>query len=230
MITLRPADERGITQTDWLDSRHSFSFADYYNPNHMHFRTLRVINQDIVQPGKGFGLHPHQDMEILTYILRGALEHRDSLGNQGIIKAGEMQRMTAGTGILHSEMNTSANEEVELLQIWILPAQKQLAPSYQQQAFTDRQEQLQLVVSPTGEQQSLVIHQDVRVYRGLLAAKQTAQYNIADERFLWLQLITGKLMAENHQLKPGDGLAFQQLAKINLTALQDAEFLLFDLA
>lgn len=230
MITLRIAEERGHTKTAWLDSRHSFSFADYHDPNHVHYRSLRVINQDIIQPGKGFAMHPHHDMEILTYILRGSLEHRDSLGNHGLITAGEMQRMTAGTGILHSEVNASNTDPVELLQIWLFPAQKQLFPSYQQQSFIHSTDKLQKMVSATGDQQTLTIHQDVNVYRGWLLTGQTLNHDIVKERYLWLQQISGQLEVEGHLIKPGDGMALQERTKLSIVALEEAEFLLFDLA
>ncbi len=230
MISLRLAEARGHTKTAWLDSRHSFSFADYRDPNYIHYRSLRVINQDIIQPGKGFAMHPHHDMEILTYILRGNLEHRDSLGNHGIIATGEMQRMTAGTGILHSEFNASNTDPVELLQIWIFPAQKQLVPGYQQQSFIHSTDKLQKMVSATGEQQTLTIHQDVNVYRGWLLAGQTLNHDIAKDRYLWLQQIGGQLEVEGHVIKPGDGVALQKRTKLSIMALEEAEFLLFDLA
>lgn len=230
MITVRPSHERGLTQIDWLSSKHSFSFGDYYDPKHMHFRTLRVINQDIIQPGKGFGLHPHHDMEILTYIIRGTLEHRDSLGNHGVIQAGEVQRMTTGTGIMHSEFNSSTTEPVELLQIWILPAQKQLTPNYQQKAFARLSNQLQLLASPTGELNSLPIHQDIKVYRGLLDNNQRLAYIFPAKRYAWLQLVKGQLQVDNEQLKVGDGAAIQLQSEISLMALEDSEFLLFELS
>lgn len=228
MLIVRPNHKRGLTQTKWLDSWHTFSFADYYDAKHTHFRSLRVLNQDIIQPQQGFNFHSHYDMEIITYVLRGALAHRDSLGNEGTIHAGEVQRITAGTGIMHSEFNASKKHVVELLQIWILPAQKQLPPSYEQKNFP-RLGPLQLLVSPTGEENSAIINQDVKIYRGILKAKRSLTYPNFTNRHFWLQQISGQLQIDETTIYPGDGVAMEGQLNFMFTALTDSEFLLFDL-
>lgn len=227
-IKLRPANERGHTATDWLDSYHSFSFADYRSAEHIHFRALRVINQDIIQPATGFPLHSHQDMEIITYILQGSLKHQDSLGNHGVIQKGELQRMTAGTGIQHGEYNASNNDIVELLQIWIFPEKKNLSPSYEQKQFPLVSNQLQLLASKTGEQSSLTIHQNVKLFRGLLNEGQKINYKVDTDNGVWIQQISGKTHVNDLVINAGDGVSIEKADQINIFANQNTEFLLFD--
>ncbi len=231
MITVRKSAQRGTTKIDWLDSRHSFSFGDYYDPQHMGFGPLRVINEDFVQPGEGFGMHPHRDMEIITYIVSGALEHRDSLGTGSVIRPGDVQRMTAGTGIRHSEFNPSATESVHLLQIWILPEQKNLTPSYEQRAFSDeeRRGQLRLIAARDGRNGAVTIHQDADVYASLLDSGQTVTHDLADGRTAWLQLIKGEITLNGAKLTPGDGAAITDERSLKIAATEPSELLLFDL-
>src|SRR5271166_40545 len=209
MIQVRKAAERGHFDHGWLDTYHTFSFGDYYDPAHMGFRSLRVINDDRVQPGQGFGMHPHRDMEIVTYILDGALEHLDSMGNGSIIKAGELQCMTAGTGIRHSEFNPSDKEWVHLYQIWLLPERKGLEPSYQELALTEEQKRgrFRLVASPDGANGSLTIHQDARLYLASLSPGETVAHQIGRGRAAWLQVLRGKVGVLGNDLSAGDGVA-----------------------
>jgi quercetin 2,3-dioxygenase len=230
MITLRKSADRGRANFGWLDSRHSFSFGPYHDPAHMGVSDLRVINQDIVAGGKGFDTHGHADLEIISYVLRGAVAHQDSLGTVATIRPGEVQRMTAGTGIHHSEYNPSPTEETEFLQIWIVPETRGLAPGYEQKDFGSRNSHgpLQLVASRDGHAGSVVVHQDVRLYRGLMTAGQSVSHPVG-ARKIWLQMIRGALTTEDQSLKPGDGAAMTGVANINITAQADSEFLLFDL-
>lgn len=232
MLTIRPAAQRGHANHGWLDSYHTFSFASYYDPKHMGFRGLRVINEDRVLPGQGFGTHPHRDMEILSYVLSGGLQHRDSLGSGTVIRPGDVQRMTAGTGILHSEFNASKEEPVHFLQIWIQPRQTGLEPSYEQKHFpaTDRSGLLRLVASPTAEQGSLLIHSDVYVYSGILDAGQTAEHALPSGRHAWVQVARGRVRVNGVDLQAGDGIALSQEARVQLEGINAAEILLFDLA
>ncbi len=232
MITIRPTNERGRVQLGWLDSRHTFSFGSYYDPNHVHFRNLRVINEDFVQPGTGFGTHGHQDMEIITYVLAGEVTHRDSIGNVAVIKPGEVQRMTAGTGILHSEHNLSTDEVLHLLQIWIFPAKKGLEPGYEQKQFpvTQREGKWQLLASQDARDGSLLIHQDVNLYATYLNRGGTISYSLAPNRHAWLQVTKGKLSLNGHSLEAGDGVGVSNESELHLQAAVDAEVLLFDLA
>jgi hypothetical protein len=232
MITLRKAAERGRTNIDWLDSWHSYSFGDYYDPRHMGFGPLRVINDDRVAPGGGFGTHPHRDMEIITYIVSGALEHKDSLGTGSVIRPGDVQRMTAGTGIRHSEFNPSQTEPVHLLQIWIQPEQNNLTPSYEQHTVseTDRLGGLCLIASRDGRDQSVTIHQNADVYASLLEAGQAVRHTIAGGRMAWLQLISGPISLNGQRLEAGDGAAIEQEQQLEITAQDNSELLLFDLA
>jgi Pirin-related protein len=238
MITLRPSAERGHFDHGWLDTRHTFSFAGYQDAAHMGFRHLRVINEDVVQPDHGFGTHPHQDMEIVTYILEGALEHRDSIGNTGVIGAGEVQRMTAGTGVTHSEYNPSLTEPVHLMQIWIIPAQTGLTPSYEQRALLDpgaasdesAAVRVQLVASPDAEDDALLVHQDVRLWAVTLDAGTGTQMVLQPGRHAWLQVTRGGLTLNGLSLSQGDGAAVSDEAMLDLQALEAAEALLFDLA
>lgn len=237
MIQIRAASDRGIAQFDWLDSRHSFSFGDYYDPSQMGFGVLRVINEDRLQPGKGFGMHSHRDMEIITYVLEGTLEHEDSLGNRSVIRAGDVQRMTAGTGIRHSEFNASTQNLVHLLQIWIVPDTLGLPPSYEEIHLNDvfppealSQSPLRLIGSPTGGNGSVVIHQAVKLYVARLQTDQTVSYSIEKERSLWLQVAQGKLQVNDRLLTAGDGAGITDLQEVRLTGLSDgAEVLMFDL-
>ncbi len=231
MITLRKSGERGRYQADWLESRHSFSFDTYYDPAHMGFRALRVINEDWVAPGAGFPLHPHREMEIVTFILEGALEHGDSLGHREVIRAGEVQRITAGTGIRHSESNPSATETVHLLQIWILPETAGLEPGYETRRFdTLGGSGLRLLGSRDGRDGSAVIHQDVSLYAGALAAGEKLDIPLAPGRHAWLQLATGELTLNGTALATGDGAAVSEETLLQLTAPAAATFVLFDLA
>ena len=233
MITVRKASERGHANHGWLNTHHTFSFANYYDPAHMGFRALRVINDDRVAPGTGFGQHGHRDMEIVTWVLSGAIEHRDSMGTVGTLRAGEMQRMTAGTGVLHSEMN-GADEELHFLQIWILPNRQGLKPDYEQKAFpaAERQGRFRLVVSPDGEEGALRVNQDVRLYATLLGKGEKASYTLPAGRYAWLQMARGSATLNGVALEAGDGASLQAEGDTLLELLggEDAEALLFDLA
>jgi redox-sensitive bicupin YhaK (pirin superfamily) len=232
MIRVRKAAERGHFNHGWLDTYHTFSFGDYYDPAHLGFRSLRVINDDRVLPGQGFGMHGHRDMEIVTYVLEGALEHRDSLGNGSVLQPGELQHMTAGTGVRHSEFNPSDQETVHLYQIWLLPDRKGLKPSYEQKVFSEKERQgsLRLVVSPAGEQGSLTIHQDARLYLATLGAGETVTHALNPGRHAWLQVLRGQVALNGHPLAAGDGAAVSQEEKLEIQGQGGAEVLLFDLA
>ncbi len=244
MITIRPAAERGAANLGWLDTRHTFSFGNYYDPAHMGFASLRVINEDKVLPGQGFPTHGHQDMEIVTYILEGELEHRDSIGNGSIIRPGDVQRMSAGSGIRHSEYNPSSENPVHLLQIWLLPETTGLAPSYEQTHFSqsDRQGQLRLIGSRDGREGSVTIHQDVSLYVARLTAEEKVQYPGQDpgpdpgqagegDRKIWVQVARGMITLNGQTLYAGDGAGISQAQQLELVGQSDhAEFLLFDMA
>jgi len=232
MIVLRPGQDRGHADHGWLASYHSFSFAEYRDPRYMGFRNLRVINEDRVQPGRGFGTHPHQDMEILSYVLEGGLEHRDSLGTGSIIKPGEVQRMSAGTGVTHSEFNASKTEVVHFLQIWILPAQRGIAPGYEQKAFgeADKRGRLITVASPDGRFDSVTIHADAVVYAGLLERGETTTLRLAPGRSGWVQVARGKVRLNGHQLTAGDGAGIVDEEMVRLEGVEGGEVLVFDLA
>ena len=232
MIQLRRSDERGHAQHGWLDSRHTFSFADYHDPEHMGFRALRVINEDRVQPGKGFAPHSHRDMEILTCVLEGALEHKDSLGNSSVIRPGELQRMTAGTGVTHSEYNASRDSLVHFLQIWILPGKPGLPPGYEQRDFGsgETRERLRLVASPDGREGSLTVHQDVTVHLGRLPQGARVGHPLATGRFAWAQVARGRLRLNGEELAAGDGAAVSGERALDLEALEASRILVFDLA
>ena len=229
MITLRKASERGRSKIDWLDSRHTFSFAEYYDPEHVGFRNLRVINDDRVAPGQGFGTHGHRDMEIISYVLEGALEHKDSMGNGSIIKPGDVQRMTAGTGVRHSEYNASKKELVHFLQIWILPGAANLAPGYEQKTFLDRQGKLVLVASPKGESGSVTLHADARLFATILGPGEKVRAEIPSGRNAWVHVASGKARVAKHELAEGDGAAFEDENAIDLEGIEKAEILVFDL-
>jgi redox-sensitive bicupin YhaK (pirin superfamily) len=230
-IKIRPAKERGHADHGWLDTWHTFSFSDYYDPRFMGFRTLRVINEDFVAPGRGFPTHGHSDMEIITYVLEGALQHRDSLGTGSVIRPGEVQRMSAGTGVRHSEANPSADESVHLLQIWIEPAKAGIAPGYEQKAFgeAEKRGQLRLVASPDGADGSVTIHQDARVYATLLGPGQQVVHPLAPGRHAWVHVARGSLTLNGERLGTSDGAAISDETAATLVGEQDAEALLFDL-
>jgi len=232
MIHIRKADERGRTAIDWLDSRHTFSFGDHYDPQNMSFRSLRVINEDWVQPGEGFGMHPHRDMEIITYVLEGALQHKDSLGSGGILRPGELQYMSAGTGIRHSEFNPSASEPVHLYQIWLLPERQGLSPAYDQRAF-DKQERrgrFRVVAAPDGRDGALTIHQDAEVSLATLGAGEQVCHLIWPGRHAWLQVLRGAVTVNGQPAATGDGVALSEESQVAVQAEQSAEVMLFDLA
>ena len=231
MITLRKSSERGHAHHGWLESWHSFSFADYYDPAHIRFGPLRVINEDIVQPGTGFDTHGHRDMEILTYVLSGALRHRDSMGHGEDIRYGEVQMMSAGTGVQHSEVNPSPDEAVHLLQIWIMPERQGLTPGYQQKNFPleDKLARWCLLASPDSAQGSLLIHQDTRVFAARLDGTEMLDYPLATGRKAYLHVARGSLQANGYGLSAGDGLMYEEEGEVVLSAARDAEVLLFDM-
>jgi redox-sensitive bicupin YhaK (pirin superfamily) len=231
MQRVRRAEDRGHFDHGWLKTWHSFSFADYQDEQHMGFDTLRVINQDIVQPGRGFSTHGHRDMEIITYVIRGAVEHKDSMGNKEVVPAGDVQRMTAGTGVRHSEFNPSSEEDLELLQVWILPERNGLEPGYEQRSFAAEGEGLKLLASPDGRDSSLKVHQDVEMHAARLKNGETVRHAIGSGRSAWVQVVHGELQAEGGEtLRAGDGLAVADQPELELQALTDAELILFDLA
>ncbi|MGY8769773.1 MAG: pirin family protein [Pirellulales bacterium] len=231
MIQLRKSEDRGHMSHGWLDANHSFSFAGYHDPNNMGFRSLRVMNEDRIAPGQGFGTHPHNDMEIVTYVLEGALQQKDNMGNGEVLTPGEFQRMSAGTGITHSEFNPSATEPVHLYQIWLKPSQKGIAPSYEQKRFDDAgmNNQLRLVASPTAEAGSLAIHQDARIYLSRLDENQSVQHTLASGRYAWLQVLRGSVSLNGQSLSTSDGAAISDATRLEITAESSAEIMLFDL-
>lgn len=231
MITVRHAEERGVANLGWLDSKHSFSFGHYHDPEHMGFGPLRVINEDRVQPGAGFDTHGHENMEIISYILDGALEHKDSIGTGSVIRPGEVQRMTAGTGIRHSEFNPSDADLVHFLQIWILPETEGLQPGYEQKLFPaeEKQGKLRLVASRDRRDGSLTIHQDVDIYAATLKEGEEVAHRPADGRKTWVQLARGSAMLNDIALQPGDGAAIADEDTIAIKATSNAEVLLFDM-
>ena len=232
MITFRDRMARGTSRTGWLESRHSFSFGEYRDPQHMGFRSLRVINEDRVVPGAGFPTHGHRDMDILSIVLEGTLEHKDSLGNGTRIRPGEVQRMSAGTGIRHSEFNPSTTEPVHFLQIWIIPDRSGLPPSYEQREFPleQRQGKLRLVAAPDGAQGALTLHQDARVFIGSLRAGEKVTHTLGPGRGAWLQVARGIVALNGTELREGDGAAVEHETALALQADTDTEVLLFDLA
>ncbi len=233
MITIRPGSDRGAANFGWLDSRHTFSFGSYYDPAHMGFGTLRVINEDKVSPGQGFDTHGHRDMEIISYVLDGALAHKDSIGNGSIIKPGDVQRMSAGTGIRHSEFNASDADPVHFLQIWVLPEQVGIEPSYEQTYFAPatKQGQLRLVGSRDGRDGSVTIHQDLNLYATQLATDEAVTHALASDRLAWIHVARGAVTLNGHDLTAGDGAAIAQESAITLTGVAaDSEILLFDMA
>ncbi len=232
MIDVIRSDTRGYADHGWLKARHTFSFADYYDPQRVQFGNLRVINEDRVAPGKGFGTHPHRDMEIITYIIDGAVEHKDSMGNGSVIPAGDVQRMTAGTGVLHSEFNPSNDEELHLLQIWILPENNGLEPGYEQAHFAreDKLNRLRLIVSRDGRDDSLTIHQDVNLFASVLEKDRTVTHEADAGRKLFVQVVRGELDVNGQPLAAGDGARLEGERRLTISAANDAELLLFDMA
>jgi len=233
-MKIRKSDERGHANHGWLDTRFTFSFADYHDPDHMGFRALRVINQDVIEAGRGFGEHPHRDMEIVTYVLEGAVEHRDSMGNGSVVRPGEVQRMTAGTGVTHSERNPSPTEPLHLLQIWILPEREGLEPGYEQRAFSEDEKRgrLRLVASRDGREGSVTIHQDTNLYAGVLEpGDDEIAFAPADGRCAWVQVARGDLELNGETLHAGDGAALEPGEELRLRpGAEPSEVLVFDLA
>jgi redox-sensitive bicupin YhaK (pirin superfamily) len=232
MITVRHAAERGTANLGWLDSRHTFSFGQYYDPNHMGFGPLRVINEDRVRPGAGFETHGHRDMEIISYVLEGALEHKDSIGNGSVIRPGDMQVMSAGTGIRHSEFNHSKSEPVHFLQIWVLPDRQGLAPRYDQKTFpaSEKRGRLRLVGSPDGRDGSIVIHQDTDIYDALLSSGDAVTNNLKTGHKSWVQVVRGAVEVNGTAADAGDGVAVEDEAVLTVTShADDSEVLVFDL-
>lgn len=232
MIQIRKAADRGHANHGWLDTWHTFSFSTYRDPRHVHFRALRVINEDIVQPGQGFGMHPHEDMEIVTYVLSGELEHKDSMGHGEVLRAGEFQRMTAGAGILHSEFNPSASQPVHLYQIWIFPERTGLEPGYEQKRFPESEchNRLRLAASRDAAEGSLQIHQDARIFLARLDAGRAVTHVLADGRHAWLQVLRGDVDLNGVPLNVSDGAAVSDERQLTIQAANDAEIMLFDLA
>ena len=233
MIQVRSRNERGHANHGWLDTFHTFSFSSYYDPEFMGFRALRVINEDRVAPGMGFGTHPHRDMEIITYILEGALQHKDSLGTGSIIRPGDVQRMSAGTGVTHSEFNASKTEPVHFLQIWIMPEQEGIKPSYEQAAVarTDLQGKLKLLASRNADSGSVLIYQDMKLLVAVLNPGESVTYSLPVERYAWLQVARGGVRLNSHELRAGDGAAVTKETALEIVGKEEnSEILLFDLA
>jgi hypothetical protein len=232
MILIRKSDARGHANHGWLDSRFTFSFADYYDPAHTQFRTLRVMNDDRIAGGAGFPTHPHRDMEIVTYVLEGALQHRDSMGNGSVIRPGDVQYMSAGTGVTHSEFNASETDPVHLYQIWMFPDRKGYKPAYGQKHFAeaDKRGKLRLVISPDGREGSVKIHQDNELYATVLAPGETVKHELKPQRHAYVQVARGSVTLNGQALETGDGAAISEERSIELAGVQDAEVLVFDLA
>jgi redox-sensitive bicupin YhaK (pirin superfamily) len=232
MIQIRKSEDRGHAQHGWLDSRHTFSFADYYDPRFMGFRALRVINEDRIEPGRGFGTHPHRDMEIVSYVIEGALAHKDSMGTGSTIKPGDVQRMSAGTGVTHSEFNPSPAELVHFLQIWLLPERNELPPSYEQRKFPEgeRRNTLRLVASRDARAGSVRVHQDVDLYASLLSGGAAVELALRPTRHAWVQVVRGDVAVNGTPLAAGDGAALNDERRVRLEAGSETELLLFDLA
>jgi redox-sensitive bicupin YhaK (pirin superfamily) len=233
MLTLRRREDRGHADFGWLDTNHTFSFGDYVDPGHMGFRTLRVINEDRVAGGEGFPRHPHRDMEILSYVVEGGLSHKDSMGTGSVIRPGDLQRMTAGSGVSHSEQNASANEPVHFLQIWIVPERRGLPPGYEQKSFSSEEKRntLRLLASPDGARGSLTVHQDVALYGSLLAEGAKVEHPLAERRGAWAQVIHGEVRVNGHLLRAGDGASIEAERLVAIEGVaKESELLLFDLA
>ncbi|HEY1136543.1 MAG TPA: pirin family protein [Xanthomonadaceae bacterium] len=231
MITVRPAAERGHANHGWLDSWHSFSFAGYHDPRHVHWGPLRVINEDRVAPGRGFGTHGHRDMEIISYVIAGALGHKDSMGNTASIVPGEVQRMSAGTGVTHSEYNHDAQSTTHFLQIWIIPDRMGVTPGYAQRSYTDEDKRgrLRLVISPDGAEDSVTIQQDARMYAGLFDGDERATLDLAEGRLGYVHVVRGNALVNGHVLRAGDALLYRDEPRIQIEGGHDAELLAFDL-
>jgi quercetin 2,3-dioxygenase len=231
MLEVRPAAQRGIANFDWLLSRHTFSFGSYFDPKQNGFSDLLVINDDTVQAGKGFGTHPHRDMEIFTYVIDGALEHKDSMGTGSVIEAGDVQIMSAGSGVTHSEFNHSSTDLVRFLQIWLVPNKKGVQPRYQQHHFNqeDKQGRLALIISPDGAESSLSVYQDVRVYAGCFDADEQAQLTLKDQRYAYVHIVRGTLIVNGKILNEGDGMRIREVHRIDIQQGRNAEVLVFDL-
>ena len=232
MIKIRRSNERGHIEHGWLDTFHTFSFGDYYDTDYEGFRSLRVINEDYVEAANGFGKHPHRDMEIITYVVEGELEHNDSMGNGSIIRPGDVQRMSAGRGIIHSEKNPSKEQRVHLLQIWILPEKIGIEPGYEQKHFADHEKKnrLRMVASRDGKDGSVTIHQDARLYSGILESNVELEHRLAVGRHAWIQVIKGEVLLNGNSLNSGDGAAVSEETALKLKAKSPAELLVFDLA
>ncbi|MDX2053318.1 MAG: pirin family protein [Polyangiaceae bacterium] len=232
MIKIRRASERGHANHGWLDSYHTFSFADYYDPDQMGFRALRVINEDRVAPGKGFATHSHKDMEIVSYVLEGALQHKDSMGTGSVIRPGDVQRMSAGTGVSHSEQNASPSEQVHFLQIWLLPEQRSIPPSYEQKSFPESEKlgRLRLVASPDGKEGSVTIHTEAALYAGIFDTGQAAEHSLGANRHAWVHVVRGRAEVNGTELSAGDAVALSAEPRVLLTGIERAEVLVFDLA
>jgi redox-sensitive bicupin YhaK (pirin superfamily) len=232
MMTIRPAKERGHADHGWLNSYHSFSFADYYDPAHMGFRSLRVINDDRVTPGQGFGTHPHRDMEIVSYVLEGSLAHKDSMGTGSVIRPGDVQRMSAGTGVLHSEFNASKSEPVHFMQIWLMPGERGIQPSYEQKTFgpEEKRGRLRVVASPDARDGSVLLHTDAVLHAGLFGPGESAELALSKDRHAWVQVARGRVKVNGQELHEGDGAALSDEPRIKLEGVDDAEVLVFDLA
>ena len=232
MIWIRKADERGRADHGWLDTRHTFSFADYYDPQFMGFRSLRVINEDRVRPGQGFGTHGHSDMEIISVVLEGALQHRDSMGTGSVIRPGDVQKMSAGSGVQHSEFNASKDDPVHFYQIWIHPDRRGIDPEYDQKTFPEEERRgvLRLVASPDGANGSLTIHADARLYAGSVPRSKEVVQPLAGDRFAWVQVTRGRIRLNGQELREGDGAAVSQEPTLRLASDQGGDVLLFDLA
>jgi len=232
MITLRKSADRGLADHGWLKSRHSFSFADYYDPTHMGFGNLRVINEDLIAPGTGFGTHGHRDMEILSYVLEGALAHRDSMGTGATVVPGELQRMSAGRGVMHSEFNAARDASTHFLQIWILPSQQGIEPGYEQKAFTDadKRGRLRLVASPDGREGSLTVHADASLYAGLFDGNEQATLALVPGRLGYVHVARGALQVNGQALVAGDAMLLRGEPRVELARGDDADVLVFDLA
>lgn len=230
MIKIRKSQDRGFFNHGWLKSFHSFSFAGYYDPQHMHFGNLRVINEDFIAANQGFGKHPHQDMEIITYVISGALSHEDSMGNSGTIYAGEVQVMSAGSGVFHSEFNHEKNQETHLLQIWILPKEKNIKPRYEQKSFANNLQKngLTLVVSGSGENNSLAINQDAKIFLGNFLSEEKFNFSTKNKK-IYLQVISGEIAIADFTAKAGDALLFNDEEDLNFTIKKEVKFLLFEL-
>ena len=230
-MQIRRSQERGHADYGWLDSHHTFSFANYYDPEHMGFRDLRVINDDRVRGGQGFGTHPHRDMEIISYVVEGELEHRDSMGNGSVIRPGDVQRMRAGTGVTHSEYNHSQTNTLRFLQIWVLPEERGLEPGYEQKFFGDeRRGKLRLVASPDGAEGSVQIAQDAKMYASVLADGERVVHTLTVGRHAWLQVVRGNVTVNGVELAEGDGVSFDETTAISVTSAGESELILLDLA